>query len=97
MCTVSYLPLAQGALSDSPSAVPDPTPVYVRAPIPELAQHGVDWLQRLGIAATLTIPPLEKDNHQALLVDLLDCPDAATWHGQRICASSAGWSAQFER
>ena len=84
------LPLAQGALSDSPSAVPDPTPVYVRAPIPELAQHGVDWLQRLGIAATLTIPPLEKDNHQALLVDLLDCPDAATWHGQRICASSDG-------
>lgn len=87
--TVS-LPLAEGALSDCPSLVPDPAPVYVRAPIPELAQHGVDWLQRLGIAATLTIPPLEQDNPQALLVDLLDCPDAASWHGQRICACSDG-------
>ena len=84
------LPLAEGALSDCPNVVPDPAPVYVRAPIPELAQHGVDWLQRLGIAATLTIPPLEQDNPQALLVDLLDCPDAASWHGQRICACSDG-------
>ncbi|AVD86373.1 MULTISPECIES: hybrid sensor histidine kinase/response regulator [unclassified Pseudomonas] len=84
------LPLAPGELSDCPLVAPDPTPVYVRAPIPELAQHGVDWLQRLGISATLTIPPMEKDNHQALLVDLLDCPDAINWHGQRICASSDG-------
>ncbi|HEB5582516.1 TPA: response regulator [Pseudomonas aeruginosa] len=84
------LPLGQGELSDYPPPAPDDAPVYIRAPIPELAQHGVDWLQRLGIAATLTIPPLEKDNPQALLVDLLDCPDAATWHGQRICASSDG-------
>ncbi|MNP04492.1 Sensor histidine kinase RcsC [compost metagenome] len=84
------LPLAQGALSDCPPCTTDPTPVYVRAPIPEMAQHCVDWLQRLGIAATLTIPPQEKDNAQALLVDLLECPDAGHWHGQRICASSDG-------
>ncbi len=84
------LPLGQEELSEYPLLAPDPTPVYVRSSIPELAQHGVDWLQRQGIAATLTIPPLEKHNPQALLIDLLDCPDAATWHGQRICASSDG-------
>ena len=84
------LPLAEGALGDCPQLAPEPSPVYVRAPIPELAQHCVDWLQRLGIAATLTIPAQEKDNAQALRVDLLDCPDAEPWQGTRICASSDG-------
>ena len=84
------LPLAAGALGDCPHLAPEPSPVYVRAPIPELAQHCVDWLQRLGIAATLTIPAQEQDNAQALRVDLLDCPDAEPWQGTRICASSDG-------
>jgi two-component system, NarL family, capsular synthesis sensor histidine kinase RcsC len=84
------LPLAAGALGDCPQVTADPTPVYVRAPIPELAQHCVDWLQRLGLAATLTIPPQEQDSPQALLVDLLDCHGAEPWHGLRICASSDG-------
>ncbi|PZW79249.1 two-component system capsular synthesis sensor histidine kinase RcsC [Pseudomonas sp. 2848] len=84
------LPLAHGELGDCPSLAPEPTPVYVRAPIPELAQHCVDWLQRLGIAATLTIPSQEQDNAQALVVDMLDCTNAEPWQGQRICASSDG-------
>lgn len=84
------LPLAQGVLGDCPSLVSEPTPVYVRAPIPELAQHCVDWLQRLGIAATLTIPSQEQDNVQALVVDMLDCTNSEPWQGQRICASSDG-------
>lgn len=84
------LPLAQGVLSNCPTREPDPTPVYIRAPIPELAQNCVDWLQRLGIAATLTIPPHEHDNAQAILVEVLNCANAEPWAGQRIYASSDG-------
>ncbi|MCO1624129.1 hybrid sensor histidine kinase/response regulator [Pseudomonas putida] len=84
------LSLAQGTLDDCPSLAPEPTPVYVRAPIPELAQHCVDWLQRLGIPATLTIPPQEQNNAQALVIDILDCTNTEPWQGQRICASRDG-------
>ncbi|HBO1218307.1 TPA: response regulator [Pseudomonas aeruginosa] len=85
------LPVVQRELSDCPNDLAvNPSPVYVRAPISELAQHCVGWLQRLGIAATLAIPPQEKDNPQALLVDLLGCADSPLWLGQRICASSDG-------
>ncbi|TYO70641.1 response regulator [Pseudomonas sp. CK-NBRI-02] len=84
------LPLVNGSSAGYEMAVSDSTPVYVRAPIPELAQHCVDWLQRLGLSATLTIPTEAQSNPHALLVDLLDGTPIAAWQGARICATDDG-------
>lgn len=83
-------PLAQGKLSNCSIAPRDPSPVYVRAPIPKLAESFIGWLQRLGYTATLTIPTEERYNPDALLVDILDCSKVAKWNGQHICATSDG-------
>ncbi|AYG43801.1 response regulator [Pseudomonas sp. Leaf58] len=84
------LPLAQGKFHNCALTPPDPSPVYVRAPIPQLAESFVGWLQRLGYTAMLTIPTEEHYNPEALLVDMLDCSKVATWNGQRICATGDG-------
>lgn len=84
------LPFAQGKLSNGSPAPPDPSPVYVRAPIPELAESFIGWLQRLGYTATLTIPAEERYNPEALLVDIFDCSKVAIWNGQHICATNDG-------
>ncbi|PSS48251.1 hybrid sensor histidine kinase/response regulator [Pseudomonas sp. BBP2017] len=79
-----------GELPDCPAIERDPTPVYVRAPLPELGQSYCDWLERLGVAATLTIPPQAPDNPQALLVEVLAAPPELPWSGPRICCISGG-------
>jgi len=78
------LPVVEPALPALPRGEALPLPVYVRAPIPELAQHYCDWLDRLGLEAQLApaapgaVPP------GVVLVDVL--PDAAglSWPGPRI-------------
>ena len=78
------LPLCSGALTDPPLIEPSATPVYVQAPVRELAQSLCDWLNRLGIAAALAAPTPEQDSRQAVLVDLLPSEPARHWAGQRV-------------
>ncbi|QJI12697.1 response regulator [Pseudomonas sp. ADAK22] len=78
------LPLCSGALTDPPLIEPSATPVYVQAPVRELAQSLCDWLNRLGIAAALAAPTPEQDSRQAVLVDLLPSEPARYWAGQRV-------------
>ncbi|MBT0625966.1 response regulator [Pseudomonas fluorescens] len=78
------LPLCSGALTNPPLIEPSTTPVYVQAPVRELAQSLCDWLNRLGIAAALAAPTPEQDSRQAVLVDLLPSEPARYWAGQRV-------------
>ena len=78
------LPLCCGALTNLPLIEPSPTPVYVQAPVRELAQSMSDWLNRLGIAAALAATTQEKDSRHAVLVDLLPSEPAKPWAGQRV-------------
>ncbi|MGU9814908.1 response regulator [Pseudomonas sp. LF135] len=78
------LPLCSGALTNPPLIEPSATPVYVQAPVRELAQSLCDWLNRLGIAAALAAPTPEQDSRQAVLVDLLPSEPARYWAGQRV-------------
>lgn len=78
------LPLCSGALTNPPLIEPSATPVYVQAPVRELAQSLCDWLNRLGIAAALAAPTPEQDSRQAVLVDLLPSEPARHWAGQRV-------------
>ncbi|CAI8746295.1 two-component system, NarL family, capsular synthesis sensor histidine kinase RcsC [Pseudomonas marginalis] len=78
------LPLCGGALTNLPLIEPSPTPVYVQAPVRELAQSMSDWLNRLGIAAALAAPTQEQDNRHAVLVDLFAGDPARPWVGQRV-------------
>ncbi|AZF64919.1 hybrid sensor histidine kinase/response regulator [Pseudomonas sp. LBUM920] len=79
------LPLCSGALTNPPLIEPSATPVYVQAPVRELAQSLCDWLNRLGIAAALAAAPTpEQDSRQAVLVDLLPSEPARHWAGQRV-------------
>ena len=79
------LPLCSGALTNPPLIEPSATPVYVQAPVRELAQSLCDWLNRLGIAAALAAAPTpEQDSRQAVLVDLLPSEPARYWAGQRV-------------
>nr|WP_315418440.1 response regulator [uncultured Pseudomonas sp.] len=78
------LPLCGGALTQLPLIEPSPTPVYVQAPVRELAQSMSDWLNRLGIAAALAATTQEQDSRHAVLVDLLPGDPAQPWAGQRV-------------
>ncbi|MGU9811716.1 response regulator [Pseudomonas sp. LF052] len=78
------LPLCSGALTNPPMIEPSATPVYVQAPVRELAQSLCDWLNRLGIAAAMAAPTPEQDSRQAVLVDLLPSEPARYWAGQRV-------------
>lgn len=78
------LPLCQGTLTNPPLIEPSETPVYVQAPVGELAQSLCDWLNRLGIVASLATPTREQDNGHAVLVDLLPNEPARPWAGQRV-------------
>ena len=78
------LPLCCGALTNLPLIEPSPTPVYVQAPVRELAQAMSDWLNRLGITAALAATTQDKDSHHAVLVDLLPSDPAKPWAGQRV-------------
>ncbi|MGH8448191.1 response regulator [Pseudomonas sp.] len=78
------LSLCGGALTNLPVIEPSPTPVYVQAPVRELAQSMSDWLNRLGIAAGLAATVQEKDSRHAVLVDLLPNESPRPWPGQRV-------------
>ncbi|XVO85558.1 response regulator [Pseudomonas palleroniana] len=78
------LPLCSGALTHPPVIEPSPTPVYVQAPVRELAQSMSDWLNRLGIAADLAAAIQEKDSRHAVLVDLLPSEPPCPWTGPRV-------------
>lgn len=84
------LSVIPGELPDCPLIARDPTPVYVRAPLPELGQSYCDWLERLGIATTLTIPPQAPGNPQALLIEVLANTPELPWSGSRIVCISGG-------
>ncbi|MCS4251341.1 hybrid sensor histidine kinase/response regulator [Pseudomonas sp. BIGb0164] len=78
------LPVCTGALTSLPVVEPSTTPVYVQAPVRELAQSVCDWLNRLGIAAALAAPTQEPGAHPAVLVDVLPDQPAQPWIGQRV-------------
>lgn len=87
------LPVVDEQLPDCAGIEADVQPVYIRAPIQELAQHYCDWLERLGIAARLTIPVPEQRPTQDLLLDILPCTPEQPWSGLRIHCTSTGRNA----
>jgi len=84
------LSVIPGELPDCPAIEHDPTPVYVCAPLPELAKNYCDWLERLGIAATPTASPLTPGNPEALLIEVLANTPELSWRGPRVCCISGG-------
>ncbi|MBU6959754.1 response regulator [Pseudomonas sp. CVAP len=84
------LPVLAGELPDCPTIEPVPLPVYVQAPVRELAQTLCDWLNRLGIHATLATSPLEQKHPQAVLVDILPSDPEQPWDGPRVRCTSGG-------
>lgn len=78
------LPLSSGTLTHLPLIDPSPTPVYVQAPVRELAQSLCDWLNRLGISAALAANGQEQDNRHAVLLDALPGELAQPWAGPRV-------------
>jgi two-component system capsular synthesis sensor histidine kinase RcsC len=79
------LPVVAGASSATRQDQAAAVPVFVRAPIPELAQHYCDWLDRLGLIAHLAPPTPGTAQARAVLVDVLPDGLAAAWPGPRIC------------
>jgi two-component system capsular synthesis sensor histidine kinase RcsC len=84
------LPVLAGELPDCPPIGPAPLPVYVLAPVRELAQTMCDWLSRLGVHATPTALPLEQKHPQAVLVDVLPADPEQPWAGPRVRCMSGG-------
>ncbi|MGF6154141.1 response regulator [Pseudomonas fluorescens] len=84
------LPVLTGELPDCRVIEPCPSPVYVQAPVRELAQTLCDWLDRLGIHATLATSPLEQKHPKAVLVDVLPSDPEQPWDGPRVRCTSGG-------
>ncbi|MBH3358182.1 response regulator [Pseudomonas guariconensis] len=78
------LPVVTDALPSLTEGVPSAMPVFVRAPIPELAQHHCDWLNRLGLRAHLAPSTSAAIPARAVLVDVLPDETAPAWPGPRI-------------
>lgn len=78
------LPVLLEALPDALEASPSQVPVFVRAPIPELAQHYCDWLARLGLATHLAPATPGAVQPGAVLVDVLPQASDQAWPGPRI-------------
>lgn len=79
------LPVVADALPVPAEGEPSALPVLVRAPIPELAQHYCDWLNRLGLQAHLASSTPAAAQSRAVLVDVLPDDTAPAWPGPRIC------------
>ncbi|WP_073526661.1 ATP-binding protein [Pseudomonas fluorescens] len=75
-----------GNLADCPAFTPDAPAVYVRAPVPEQAQHLIDWLNRLG----LDCHAFRAEPSTALLVDLSPAAQRQPWPNPRIMATAGG-------
>ena len=78
------LPLGTSELPGLTPIEPSTSPVYVQAPVRELAESLCDWLNRLGIQATLAALPLEQQSAQAVLVDMLPAGPLQPWAGPRV-------------
>lgn len=78
------LPIGRGELPGFPLLEPSATPVYVQAPVRELAESLCDWLGRLGIQASVATLPLASQNAQAVLVDMLPAGPRLSWAGPRV-------------
>ncbi|CRM68071.1 hybrid sensor histidine kinase/response regulator [Pseudomonas sp. 25 R 14] len=76
-----------GTLADCPEFAPQAPAIYVRAPVPELAQHLCAWLNRLGVEASPQLPPALSS---AVWVDVLPSAKDAPWPGSRVIASADG-------
>ncbi|CAI8823552.1 two-component system, NarL family, capsular synthesis sensor histidine kinase RcsC [Pseudomonas sp. IT-93MI4] len=82
------LECASGSLADCPAFGADSPAVYVRAPVAELAQHLMAWLNRFGLDCRLVTNELPPPS--ALLIDLAPLASATAFAGQRIVAIAAG-------
>ena len=82
------LDCAPGSLADCPAIGADSPAVYVRAPVAELAQHLMAWLNRFGLDCRLVTNELPPPS--ALLVDLAPLASATAFAGRRIVAIAAG-------
>ncbi|WP_439864742.1 response regulator [Pseudomonas antarctica] len=78
------LPLCCGALPNLPVIEPSLTPVFVQAPVRELAQSLCDWLNRLGVTAALAAPTQAPRGEHGVLVDMLPDENAPPVAGQRV-------------
>ncbi len=78
------LPICASELPGLTPIEPNSTPVYVQAPVRELAESLCHWLNRLGIQATLAALPLEQKSAQAVLVDVLPAGPLLPWAGPRV-------------
>ncbi len=76
-----------GTLVDCPEFTPGAPAVYVRAPVPELAQHLCAWLNRLGLEVN---PQFPSALSSTVLVDILPTDKVAPWTGPRVIASADG-------
>jgi two-component system capsular synthesis sensor histidine kinase RcsC len=77
-----------GNLANCPTFLAGSPAVYVRAPVAELAQHLIAWLNRFELDCRLVtneLPPVS-----ALLVDLTPLANATTFDGPRIVAIPGG-------
>ncbi|USW93706.1 response regulator [Pseudomonas proteolytica] len=84
------LPVGPGELPGLTPLEPSATPVYVQAPVRELAESLCAWLGRLGIQASVAALPLGQQNVQAVLVDMLPAGPRLPWAGPRVlCAPGA--------
>ncbi|QIE85930.1 hybrid sensor histidine kinase/response regulator [Pseudomonas nitroreducens] len=63
-----------------------PQPIYVRAPVKELAQSLAAWIECWGGSALVQdeLPPAVPPG--AVLLDLLSAEDEPLWNGARVCA-----------
>ncbi|MBC3272212.1 response regulator [Pseudomonas sp. SWRI81] len=77
-----------GDLADCPAFAVGSAAVYVRAPVAELAQHLIGWLNRFGLDCRLVTHELPPPS--ALLVDLAPLAHAAPFSGPRIIADASG-------
>ena len=84
------LPVLPAEATASTPGVTYTVPVYVRAPVQELAQSLLDWLVRLGVPATLAPQPLEAKHAPAILVDALPAAAEQAWPGPRVLCTAGG-------
>lgn len=82
------LDCAPGSLADCPAFGAGNAAVYVRAPVAELAQHLLGWLNRFGLDCRLVTNELPPP--AALLVDLAPLAHASAFDGPRIVAVPGG-------
>ncbi|AIG01295.1 sensor histidine kinase/response regulator [Pseudomonas fluorescens] len=95
------LPAGHGELPGLVPIEPSTTPVYVQAPVRELAESLCAWLGRLGIQASVAALPLAQQSTQAVLVDVLPATPLLPWAGPRVLCvpgahspplhSASGW------